>query len=336
MPEQRWNRLTQIALVLVRETRDTSFTLFRIIIPVMILTKILQEVGAVEALGRMLAPLMELLGLPGSMALVWAAAMVTNLYGGMAAFAQLAPEAHLTAAQATVLTTMMLVAHALPVELRVAQKAGPRLRFMGLFRFIGALVIGGLLNLIYTRTGMLQQANVALWTPAPEQASWWGWAIDQVRILAMMFLIILLLLTLLKTLKYLGVTEWLTRRLSPLLRAMGMGREAAPLTIIGMTMGIAYGGGLIIAEARAGHLKSRDIFFSLALLGLCHSLIEDTLLMISLGGHVSGVLFGRAIFAVGVVFLLVKALAAVPDPVFNRFFFRPQPQTRPEVSSEGK
>ena len=37
-----------------------------------------------------------------------------------------------TTAQATVLATMMLIAHTLPVELRIAQKSGPRLLFQGI------------------------------------------------------------------------------------------------------------------------------------------------------------------------------------------------------------
>ncbi len=78
------------------------------------------------------------------MGLVWATAMVTNLYGGIVVFASLAPEAHLTVAQITVLTTMMLVAHALPVELRIAQKAGSRLHAMAFLRIAGALTLGWL------------------------------------------------------------------------------------------------------------------------------------------------------------------------------------------------
>lgn len=316
-------RLAHAVEQVLRQGCRTSFTLFRIIVPVMVLTKILQELRGVDLLGRALGPVMHAVGLPGSMGLVWASAMLTNLYGGMAVFAQLAPAEHLTAAQATVLTTMMLVAHALPVELRIAQKAGTRFRFMVVLRLGGALALGFLLHQFYTRTGMLQHANVAIWTAPAAPPTLWAWAIQQLRTLVMMFLIILTLLSLLAVLKAAGITELLTRMLAPLLRLLGMSRTAAPLTIIGMTLGLAYGGGLIIEEARAGHLAPRDVFFSLSLLGLCHSLIEDTLLMISLGGHVSGVLLGRAAFSIVVVFLLVRLLSRLGEDTFNRLLFRP-------------
>jgi len=58
------------------------------------------------------------------------------------------------------------------------------------------------------------------------------------------------------------------------------------------------------------------------LMGLCHSLIEDTLLMIVLGGHVSGVLFGRLFFSLMTVYLMVKAVSCLSETTFDRYLFR--------------
>jgi hypothetical protein len=95
----------------VREALKTSYDLFKIIIPISILTKLLTDAGVTHYLGLALSPVMEVVGLPGSMGLVWATTLVTNIYGGIVVFASLAPEANLTIAQVTVLTTMMLIAH---------------------------------------------------------------------------------------------------------------------------------------------------------------------------------------------------------------------------------
>ncbi|MBN2418302.1 MAG: hypothetical protein JXL81_02875, partial [Deltaproteobacteria bacterium] len=97
-----------------------------------------------------------------------------------------------------------------------------------------------------------------------------------------------------------------------------MSKDAAPITIIGMTMGIGYGGGLIIREAKSGTLTGRDIFFSLSFMGLMHSMIEDTMLMILLGGHVTGVLIFRFLFAMTVIFTIVKLMKKVPEAAFKR------------------
>ena len=68
------------------------------------------------------------------------------------------------------------------------------------------------------------------------------------------------------------------------------------------------------------------MFFSLVLMGLAHSLIEDTLLMVAVGAHYSGILVGRLVFALAVTFVLVRVLAKVPDRVFDRMLFRmPKP-----------
>ena len=113
---------------------------------------------------------------------------------------------------------------------------------------------------------------------------------NQIVAFILSFLIILALLILMRVLERLGITALLTRLLRPVLTLLGISERAAPLAIIGMTLGLTYGGGLIIQEARAGHLSRHDVFCALALLGICHSFIEDTLLMVVIGGHLSGTL----------------------------------------------
>lgn len=307
---------------LLLDALRTSGVLFKIIIPISIITRFLQQWGVVDQIGVLLGPVMELVGLPGQIGLVWATAMVTNLYGGMVVFASVAPGLDLTVAQVTVLTTMMLVAHALPVELRIAQKAGTRFRAMAVLRVGGALVLGWLLNLIYQLSGTLQQANQALWSPPAVDPAWSAWLFAELRNMISIFLIILSLMALLRLLKKVGITDLMTRLLEPVLSLLGMGREAAPLTIIGMTLGIGYGGALIIREAQSGGLSKRDVFASLAMLGLCHSLIEDTLVMMLLGGHFSGVFWGRLFFSLLITYLLGLLISRLPQALFERYLVR--------------
>jgi hypothetical protein len=307
--------------LLLIETWKTSLILIKIVVPISIVTKLMNDWGIIAYIGLVLGPVMECVGLPGSMGLVWATAMITNLYAAMIVFSSLVSAEHLTVAQVTIIATMMLVAHALPIELRIAQKAGPRLRFMLMLRIIGALLIGLLLNQIYSRSGFLQTEFIALWNPDINDPSWKTWAIDQIRTILSVYVIILLLLFIVRLLAWLRITDLLTRMLEPILRMMGMSKDAAPITIIGMTMGIGYGGGLIIREAQSGTLSRKDIFFSLSFMGLMHSMIEDTLLMLLLGGHISGVLIFRFLFAILVVFVMVRLMRRVSDRTFNRYFF---------------
>lgn len=305
---------------LVRAIR-TSYALFRIIVPIAIGVRLLELTGLIDLLGRLLAPVMTVVGLPGSMGLVWATTLVTNIYGGMVVFAGVAPGAGLTVAQVTVLATMMLIAHAIPVEASIARQAGTSFRAMAALRIGGALVAGTLLNLCYRATATLQHPNTALWTPPPRDPSWLGWVLGEARNLLYIFLIILALLILMRLLERLGIIAGLTRLLRPVLTLLGISERAAPLAIVGMTLGLTYGGGLIIQEARAGHLSRHDVFCALALLGICHSFIEDTLLMVVIGGHLSGTLIGRTLFALLVTWLVARLLRRLPETFLDRWFF---------------
>ncbi len=310
---------------LFRNALRTSLMLFKIIIPISIATRLLQQWGLVDQFGILLGPVMELVGLPGQMGLVWATAMVTNIYAGMVVFATVAPGLDLTVAQATVLSTMILVAHSLPVELRIAQKAGTRLRASVMIRVFGALLLGWLLHVSYQLSGTLQHANQALWNPPVVDPTWSAWIQAELRNMLIIFLIILTLMAVLQIMKKLGITTLMTRLLEPLLKLLGMSRDAAPVTIIGMTLGLSYGGGLIIQEAQSGRLSKRDLFASVTLMGLCHSIFEDTLLMMVLGAHVSGIFWGRLIFSLVAIFLLVRLINKLPEHLFDRYLVRPVP-----------
>jgi len=317
-------RLASAGGDLLRQAAGILWELAKTMIPILIVVRLLQQAGMIEYLGAALAPLMKLVGLPGSMGLVWASALLTNLYGGIAAFAALAPDASLTVAQATVLCTMMAVAHAIPVEGRIAQRAGARVRTSVVLRIGCALAFGGILHLIYSFGGLLQQPYAILGqSDRPTDPGWALWAWDRLVQMAWIFAIILSLLLLMRLLKRVGILDLLTRFLEPVLRALGISKHAAPLAIIGVTMGLTYGGGLIIQEARSGKLSGRDVVSSLSLMNLCHALIEDTALLVALGAHMSGVFWGRLLLSVATVAVLVQFLARMPDRAFNRVFFRP-------------
>jgi hypothetical protein len=306
-----------------REAVHVSVGLFKIMIPILILVKTLQELGWIAYLALPLEPLMGIVGLPSEMGLVWATAMVNNIYGAAVVFLTLAPEHTLSVAQVTVLSTLVLVAHALPIEVRIAQESGNRFLFQAVMRVVGALLLGVILHWSYSLTGWLQQENAIFWQGEIRKSP--GlllWGLEQLRNLGFIFCIVLALISLMRLLTWLRITDLLVRMLQPPLRFLGIGREAAPLAIVGMTMGLTYGGGLIIYESRSGRVQPKDVFASLTLMGLTHSIIEDTLLMVMLGGHLSGILFARMIFSLLVVAVLVRCLPLLSDSFVHRFLYK--------------
>ena len=101
-----------------------------------------------------------------------------------------------------------------------------------------------------------------------------------------------------------------------------MSKDAAPITIIGTTLGISYGGGLIIQEARSGKLSEKDAFLSVSLMGLTHSLIEDTILMMTIGASLLGILLGRVVFAIIAMIILVRLISMLSDRIFRGYFYQ--------------
>lgn len=306
-----------------REIYSVSITLFRLMIPVILVVKLLEELGGVELLAAVLGPLMSMIGLPDSMGLVWAATLSANIYAGMLVFFTQSQQEVLSVAQVTVVAGLLLMAHGLPIEARIAQKAGVRLGATLLVRIGGGLLFAALLNLIYSQGGWLQNPNELYWQPDPVDSSLGGWALAQVKSLLMIQLVIILLLSGLKVLRLLGVERLMTWLLQPLLRLLGIGREATSITIIGVTLGLSFGGALLIREAQAGHVSKRDVFASMAFLGLCHSLIEDTLLVMLLGAHLSGVLCLRLAFSLITIALMTRWMDRRSAAFHQRYLVHP-------------
>ena len=276
-------------------------------IPIIIIVKIIEELGGIHYISMALEPLMALVGLPASTGLVWATTMIVNIYGGMIVLITLPTQEPLTIAQVTVLGGMMLIAHALPIEVRIAQKAGIRVLFTLLLRIGGALLMGIILHQIYTIGDFLNQPTNALWDPQIiTNDTLLAWSIAQLKILGQVFVIISVLVVFLKLLKLSGIEKLLIILLKPLLKVLGLSEKTTSITIVGITLGLTYGGGLLINEAKQRSISKIDIFGSLSLFALCHSLIEDTLLIMLLGADITGMLYFRLLFSLIVMMMIIR------------------------------
>lgn len=318
--------VTDFIKTLLKDTLKTVFTLFRIMIPVSIVVKVLQEAGMVQLIGDALFPVMKYVGLPGEMGLVWATGMITNLFGGIIAYLNIAGDVPLSVAQISSLGIMMLVAHTFPIELAIARKTGSRIVFMFLFRFIFAWLFGMAVFWSYKALGIYNYPAEAAWIP--DKVAGQGladWALNELKNYLVIVLFIFSLILLLRILKITGILNLLSRSLNPFLRFLGIGNEVITISLLGLTMGIVYGGALIISETRNNaQISRRDVFYAMCLMGLCHSIIEDTILIISLGADIFSILLLRILFTVLVIFTLVRITRNVPDKIMNKYFLVPK------------
>jgi hypothetical protein len=275
----------------------------------MIVVRILMVLDLVGYISRPFEPLMGLIGLSKEMALVWVTAMLTNNYTGLMVYLDLLPVmGPQTVLQATIIASMILIAHSLPVECGVCRGAGVSPLRMAALRIAGALLYG----FIVFRLGRLlgvggSEASFIIDLDIDPLPPFWTWAWGCLKSLLAMWIIVFILLLIMAGLRKIGLIKLFTSLMEPLMRLAGVGPKAAMITIIGVLLGLGYGGGLIIAESRSGRVPAPDIFGSIALMCLCHSLLEDTIVLASMGGSLWGLLAGRVAFSILVVAVVVRA-----------------------------
>lgn len=291
-------------------------------IPASIIIRVIQQLDLLPYISEWLDPVMRVVGLPAEMSLVWLTAIVVNIYGAFLALFGIYPNLAepLTVAQITTLFTMILLAHAFPIELVVAKKTGTKLWIMFIIRFGFGILLGFVMSRTYSLLGCLQQpATIAPFLTA-KTITLTQWAINELKNYAIIACVIFALVTLIRLLEITGIIKIVNKVMGPILNWLKISDQMMPLTVVGLTLGIGYGGGLIIEESRRQAMKPKGIFYAMMLMGLFHSIFEDTILMLSMGGHWSGVIVFRLVFAIVITFCFVRLTQNIDDQQFARLF----------------
>ncbi len=297
----------KILVNIFQETTKIFWILFKVILPVIIIIRVLELIGAIPFLAKFLEPLTSFIGIDGSLGLVWMAAMLVNIYAALAAFASLQAIFDYSVAETTILGLIILIAHSLPIEVAIAKKSRISWIFNLSFRFINAIVAGKILNLIFTKYELFNEPNQSVLQVPNDLVSNFEWAILQIQNFFIIFIIIFFIITTINVLKSLGVWTFIIHIMKIPLSYLGMSEKVANIILIGLTLGISFGGGFLIEESKKNNISKKDILLSLSFLSLCHSIIEDTILILLLGSHISGILFFRFIYTV-IIILLLKIL----------------------------
>ena len=308
----------QHSRIVAHQWYEITVTLFKVLIPALIVVRLLEQAGFVDLLAQLLAPLMHLIDLPPLAGLIWATAMLTNIYAGLVIMITYASD--WTLAQVTCMGMLMLGAHNLLVEVSIARKAGCRILPQTLMRIVSAFLLAWLLSWYYADDAMMQQTHAFIWQPEVRGADWATWTKTQLASLFWTAVVIFVLVTALQILKVTGIERMLERALKPLLKLIGISQKALSMTLIGMTLGLAFGGGLLIREAEKGELTPREILSAISLLGLCHSLIEDTLLIALTGASLWAVVGYRLIWALLLIAIIARLIPLIPDKMLDRWF----------------
>lgn len=301
---------------------NTVCELLKVMIPVMLVMIGAEAANVLPWLAKLFKPVMGLLGLPGNAALVFISGAAVNLYTAVA----VAASVPLTAKQITILALLCLDCHNLPVECAVQKKAGAGVISMVTIRLLTGLVGAFVFSWLIPDTGRWAEPATRF-TPAKivAEAERLGEflmrrLVDSAWCLVQVVLIVMALMILVELLRQTGVLKALTWLMRPLVWVAGLPREAAFMVMASSTLGLAFGAGLVIAEARQGHLSEKGQFRTNVFIGTTHSLFEDTALFVVLGASVWWIVLGRVVLG---------ALAVRVFALFRGLFLRLQGPSAP-------
>lgn len=293
-------RVLQSIWLSIKDGTHVARNVLPILIPVIIFVRILQEFSLVQYVAIPLAPIMDLVGLPVEIGLVWATAMLVNIYSAIVILSGvLLTIAPLTVEQVTVLGLLILIAHNLIVETRIAGQCGLSMPFQFALRVVTAIVAGMIFHGICSFLNLLQEPAV-LFISAKPSLGWIDWLKSEIWNLCQIYVLICFVMLFMRAMDYFKIKYWMGRGLAPLLRLLGISSAATSVVIIGLFMGVLYGSGAIIQSSRSGEISSGDVFFSMSFIGIAHALFEDTFLLVLIGGSLWGLLVFRFFMAISV------------------------------------
>lgn len=248
---------------------------------------------------------MALLNLPPEAAIVCLTSIFTGLYGAIATLPVLIGH-DLTAAQVTSICAIMLIAHAIPVEQAIVRRAGGSFWGTTFLRLFAACLAAYLIDLGSKATGFLShpQSLEHFSEFARTDAGHFEWVVSSLKGMLLLLAILTGLLIMMDLFDRLGVTAIINRLFAPIMRLSGLDRSVTSITTAGILLGLAYGGGLIIAQGNDPAISHRAKYYALCWLSLCHGLIEDVALMVAIGGDFWVLFAGR----IALTLILVRAL----------------------------
>ncbi len=188
-------------------------------------------------------------------------------------------------------------------------------------RIFAGILFCTLLNLVFTNFELFTQIaflNLPEMSAAP---TFKQWVIDQVKGLVFIQIVIILLITFLEILKRIGIEKVIHICLSPFLKILNIGQSASTIVVVGLTLGLGFGGGLMIKDVKQGLVKPRSAVGALIFINLFHSIFEDTTILMLLGPSLMVILLVRGVFVFLLTYFLIKVFDFLPIKTYEKLLY---------------
>ena len=279
----------------------TAVWLLKLTVPVAFGVFLLDYFGVLEWIARHTGPLFALFGLSGKASIILITSIFTNIYSVIAVMATL----DMPVREGLILANMCLIAHALIVESGIQRKTGSSAWRMVVVRISASFLAAWILNIIMPQFEGTIRAGAAISREGfiPDFLIW----LKSISITSVKIVILVnLLLILQKLLQELGILEWLVKPFHPLLWLMGLPRNTGFLWIVAYTLGLSYGGAVMISQSSEGKLTRREADLLNHHIAVSHSQFEDTLLFAAMGFSIPWLMLPR--FMLAIVYVWVRRL----------------------------
>lgn len=261
---------------------ETTWTLGKIIFPITLIVTILQYTPVLPLIISWIEPLMGLIGLSGEAAVPLVLANVLNLYAGIGAIVSF----DFTVKEVFIMAMMMSFSHNLFVESAVAAKVGVRFSVIIAVRIGLAIVSAAVINLVW-HGGQSQAKYGFVPTDGPEPEGWLQIGLAGLETaffgIVQLALIVIPIMIVIQWMKDRHWLDWLSNKLTPFTKIIGVEKNASTTLVAGLTVGLAFGAGVMIQAAKEDQVSKKDMYLVLIFLVACHAVVEDTLIFIPLG-----------------------------------------------------
>ena len=276
--------------------------LLKILVPISFATALMVHFQLLHRLDFLLQPLMTLIHLPASAAVVLVIGVFTGIYGTVAALSVMS----FSMAHMILIAVFTLIAHNLIQESLVQAKSGLRFSTAVIFRlsmaFVVTLICGWIMG-VSPEGGSASQLPVqgsAAVTFANMMADW---TVGAFWLCVQILCIIMPLMVIMELAKAFHVIEAVTGAFAPVLKMLGLDRSCALLWMTAAVFGLAYGAAVIVEETK-NNTHDREALTRLHLsIGVNHAMIEDPCLFLPLGLPVFWLWIPRVVAAIAAAWI---------------------------------
>jgi len=277
----------------IKTSLKTIWIILKLVIPIYILADILYFYNVLSYVAFLIEPFTTIIGLPPETSLAIISGMFLNVYAAIAFAAPLDLSIH----QWTILTVFIGICHSLIVEGVVMKKIGIPNLYSYSLRIIAGFVVAYITAIM---PSSWFSSSIVTNTFNYEQYNTISELLYNSTINAMLlsFKIVILITALIFMMDFIKTRKFLQSSQKNVSKGFSI--------TVGVFLGITYGAGMLIEEAKSGRISKDDIFYISTFLLICHAIIEDTLLFVIFGADFTMAVIIRTVAAIVIAFILLK------------------------------